>query len=45
MDSKYYEEIGKALGMHKHSVEVYATTIYEKSFCANRTELMKKYRK
>ena len=45
LKGKSNEEIGKTLGMHKHSVEVYATTIYEKSFCANRTELMKKYRK
>ena len=45
LKGKSNEEIGKTLDMHKHSVEVYATTIYEKSFCANRTELMKKYRK
>lgn len=45
LKGKSNEEIGKSLGMHKHSVEVYATTIYEKTFCANRTDLMKKYRK
>lgn len=42
---KSNEEIGEALDMKKHSVEVYATIIYEKTFCSNRAELLKKFRK
>ena len=42
---KTNEEIGETLDMKKHSVEVYATIIYEKTFCSNRAELLKKFRK
>lgn len=41
---KTNEEIATALSLSKHSVEVYATTIYEKTFCQNRTEFLKKFR-
>lgn len=37
-------EIGKKLNLSKHSVEVYVTTIYEKTFCNNRAEFLSKYR-
>lgn len=38
------EEISKILNVSKHSVEVYATIIYEKTFCKNRSEFLKKFR-
>lgn len=44
LNGKTNEEISKKLNLTKHSVEVYATTIYEKLFCKSRAELIKKYR-
>ena len=44
IQGKSNAEIGKILNISKHSVEVYVTTIYEKTFCDNRTEFLSKYR-
>lgn len=44
LNGKTNEEISKTLNLTKHSVEVYATTIYDKLFCSGRAELIKKYR-
>lgn len=44
LNGKSNMEISKILNLTKHSVEVYATTIYEKLFCNGRAELLKKYR-
>lgn len=44
IQGKSNAEIGKNLNLSKHSVEVYVTTIYEKTFCNNRTEFLSKYR-
>ncbi|MCR4735625.1 MAG: response regulator transcription factor [Treponema sp.] len=44
LNGKTNEEIGKSLNLSKHSIEVYATTIYEKTFCKTRSELLKKFR-
>ncbi len=44
LNGKTNEEIGKELNLSKHSIEVYATTIYEKTFCKSRAELLKKFR-
>lgn len=44
IQGKSNAEIGKTLNLSKHSVEVYATTIYEKTFCENRTDFLAKYR-
>jgi len=44
LKDKTNAEISKKLNLSKHTVEVYATTIYEKTFCTNRTELLNKYR-
>ena len=44
IQGKSNAEIGKILNLSKHSVEVYVTTIYEKTFCDNRTEFLSKYR-
>ena len=44
LNGKTNEEISKKLNLTKHSVEVYATTIYEKLLCKSRAELIKKYR-
>ena len=44
LNGKSNEEISKILNLTKHSVEVYATTIYEKLFCKGRAELLEKYR-
>ena len=44
LNGKTNEEIGRTLNLTKHSVEVYATTIYDKLFCSSRAELIKKYR-
>ena len=44
LNGKSNMEISQTLNLTKHSVEVYATTIYEKLFCNGRTELLKKYR-
>lgn len=44
IQGKSNAEIGKELNLSKHSVEVYVTTIYEKTFCNNRTEFLSKYR-
>lgn len=44
IQGKSNAEIGKTLNLSKHSVEVYVTTIYEKTFCENRTEFLSKYR-
>jgi len=44
INGKSNEEIAKDLNMKKHSIEVYATQIYEKTFCQNRTELLEKYK-
>ncbi len=41
---KSNEEIAKKLNSSKHSIEVYATTIYEKTFCRNRSEFLEKFR-
>lgn len=39
------EEISKKLNLTKHTIEVYATNIYDKTFCKNRSELLQKYQK
>jgi len=44
LNGKSNMEISQILNLTKHSVEVYATTIYEKLFCKSRAELLKKYR-
>lgn len=44
LNGKSNMEISQTLNLTKHSVEVYATTIYEKLFCNGRAELLKKYR-
>jgi len=44
LKGKTNEEIAKVLKISKHSIEVYATTIYEKTFCKNRNEFLQKYR-
>ena len=44
LNGKTNEEISRTLNLTKHSVEVYATTIYDKLFCSSRAELIKKYR-
>ena len=44
LTGKTNEEIAKALSLSKHSIEVYATTIYEKTFCQSRSEFLKKFR-
>ena len=43
LNGKSNMEISQTLNLTKHSVEVYATTIYEKLFCNGRAELLKKY--
>lgn len=44
LNGKTNEEISKVLDLTKHSVEVYVTTIYEKTFCQNRQDFLKKFR-
>ena len=44
LNGKSNMEISQILNLTKHSVEVYATTIYEKLFCNGRVDLLKKYR-
>lgn len=44
IQGKNNAEIGQTLNLSKHSVEVYATTIYEKTFCENRAEFLAKYK-
>lgn len=44
LNGKSNDEISRILNIKKHSVEVYATIIYEKTFCKNRIELLEKYR-
>lgn len=44
LNGKTNEEISKVLDLTKHSVEVYVTTIYEKTFCQNHQDFLKKFR-
>ena len=44
LNGKTNEEISKVLDLTKHSVEVYVTTIYEKTFCKSRQDFLKKFR-
>lgn len=44
LKGKSNDEISQILDIKKHSVEVCATMIYEKTFCKNRTELLEKYK-